>query len=135
MSVDCYATVWNCVELTRHRVRLRRHNNLTIVFLALAPLEFIDPDILGKLVSTPQKVQYLLGISDCSFKISQTVLLWAILARTVAKAFFTYWDMSRELQRRLLSDNGKHLTSKVSQQVYKILKIENVSRDAPTTDQ
>lgn len=47
MSVDCYATVRNCVTCAINRVALRRHNKPKIVFLVFAPLKLVAITILG----------------------------------------------------------------------------------------
>lgn len=60
------------------------------VFPALALLQFVAINILGELVTTPRKNEYLLVISDRFSKLVRAVPLRATTADAVAKAFVTH---------------------------------------------
>ena len=64
LALDCYATVRNCPECARNRVKLRKNVGELKLFPANAPLESVCIDILGELSKTPQGYRYLLVITD-----------------------------------------------------------------------
>lgn len=94
--------------------------------LALTSMEFSAGEILGKLVTSPRTNKYLLVMSDRYSKLVLTVQIQSIIAKSVVNAFVTYWVMDYDPPRRLLSNNGKQITSKFFQHIWKILGIEIV---------
>ena len=91
LAVDAYATVRNCVECAKERVKLRHKTKSLKLLPAKAPLESISIDLLGELIRTPRGNRWLLVITDRFSKLVRTVPLKRITAATVAKAFVHHW--------------------------------------------
>ena len=91
LSVDCYATVRNCPECARNRIKLRKNTGELTLFPANAPLESVFIDLLGELTRTPRGNRYLLIITDRFTKLVRTVPLKGISAAAVTQAFVTHW--------------------------------------------
>ena len=126
MSVDCYATVKNCVTCAKNRIFLRKNKNYLNLFLAEAPLEFFAIDILGELLRTPRGNRFLLVISYRFSKLVRTVPLKRITAVEVAKAFVHHWMLVYGPPLLLLADNGKQFISKLFQEIFRLLGVKNL---------
>ena len=125
-ALDCYATVRNCTECARERVKLRKHTKKLKLFPATAPLESISIDLLGDLITTKRNNRWLLVITDRFSKLVRTVPLKNVTAITVAEAFTKHWIFVYGPPVSVLSDNGKQFTAKFFQDVCRIIGIKNV---------
>ena len=104
--MDCYATVRNCPECARNRVKLRKNVGELKLFPANAPLESSYIYILGELSKTPRGYLYLLFIPDRFTKLVRTVPLKGISASAVVQAFVTHWLFTYGPPVDLISYNG-----------------------------
>ena len=75
LEIDCYATVRNCPECARNRIKLRKNTGQLQLFPAKAPLESVCIDLLGELIRTSRGHKYLLVITDRFSKLVRTVPL------------------------------------------------------------
>ena len=125
LAVDCYATVRNCPECARERLKLRKNVGELKLFPATAPNESVCIDILGELVRTPRGHRYLLVITDRFTKMTKTVPMKGVSAGEVAKHFVDNWVFNYGPPTDLLADNGKQFTSKFFLDVCRILNIHN----------
>ena len=98
------------------------------LFPANVPPESVFIDILGELLRTPRGNRYLLVIVDQFTKLRKTVPLKNISASSVSRAFIIHWVFSFGPLTDLISDNGKHFTSKFFLDVCLILKVQNAFR-------
>ena len=126
LSVDCYATARRCTTCAQNRIKLRQHTQQLKLFPATAPLEAVAIDVLGELIKTSRGYEYLLVISDRFTKLTKTVPLRGQSAAEVAKAFVNEWVLNYGPPKNLLADNGKCFTSKLFQEVCRILNIHNL---------
>ena len=125
MALDCYATVRNCAECAKNRLKLRRNAAPLKLFPATRPLESVSIDILGELIQTPRGNRYLLVICDRFTKLVRTVPLRRITTLVVAKAFVTHWVFVYGPPAELLSDNGKQFAARLFLEVCRVLGIKN----------
>ena len=125
LAVDCYATVRNCPECARNRIKLRKNVGELTLFPANAPLESVCIDLLGELMKTPRGNRYLFVITDRFTKLVRTVPLKGISAFAVAQAFVTHWVFNYEPPVDLIADNGRQFTSKFFQDVCHTLNVHN----------
>ena len=91
LAVDCYATVRNCAQCAKNRIKLRKNVEPLQLFPATEPLASVSIDILGEFITTPRRNKYLLVISDRFTKLTKTVPLKKISAAEVAKSFVDNW--------------------------------------------
>ena len=125
MAMDCYATVRNCAECAKNRLKLRRNAAPMQLFPATSPLESVSIDILGDLIQTPRGHRYLLVICDRFTKLVRTVPLGQKSPLAIARAFLTNWVFVYGPPVDLLSDNGKQFASRLFQEVCRILGVKN----------
>ena len=111
LAADCYATVRNCPDCARNRIKLRKNVGELTLFPANAPLESVCIDILGELVRTKRGNRYLLVVVDRFTKLVRTIPLKGISAGEVARAFVTHWVFSYGTPVDLIADNGRQFTS------------------------
>ena len=122
MALDAYATVRNCAECARNRVKLRRKSSTLKLFPAQSPLESVALDILGELIRTPRGNRYLLVIADRFTKLVRTVPLKRITAYSVARAFVHNWIFVYGIPLDVLTDNGAQFASRFFADVCRILR-------------
>ena len=91
LAVDCYATVRNCAQCAKNRIKLRKNVEPLQLFPATEPLASVSIDILGEFITTPRRNKYLLVISDRFTKLTKTVPIKKISAAEVAKSFVDNW--------------------------------------------
>ena len=111
MAPDAYATVRNCVECAKRRIKLRRHHSFLRLFPAKRPGEHVAIDILGPLPRTQNGYQYVLCMTDRYSKMALVQPLTNITALTVARAFCKEWVYHYGQPTFLLSDRGSQFTS------------------------
>ena len=126
LAVDCYATVRNCSDCARERVKLRRNSKRLRLFPAKGPLEETSIDILGELIRTPRGNKYLVVITDRFSKLVRTVPLKRIRASDIADAFVQHWVLVYGPPISVLADNGGQFISKFFQSVCSRLGIKNI---------
>ena len=126
MAVDCYATVRECVTCARNRIKLRKNRKMMTLFPAISPLVCVSIDILGDLMRTKRKNRYLLVITHRFTKLVRTVPMKKISSTEVAKELVHHWVFVYGPTIYLLSDNGSQFTSRLFQDVCRILDIENI---------
>lgn len=126
MSVDCYTIVQRCVSCAGNSVNLRQNSKGTQLFPAAAPLEFMEIDILGKLLTTMCGNRFQLVTINWFSKLVKTVPLSNISASTVARAFMDSWVLFYGLPKLLLSHNGSYFTSKFFRHACRTLCMPNL---------
>ena len=126
MAIDFYANVRECVACARNRIKLRKNRKKMTIFTAISPLECVSIDILGELIRSKRKNRDLLVITDRFTKRVRTVPMKKISSTGVAKAFVHHWVFVHGPPIYLLSDNLSQFTSRLFQDVCRILDIENL---------
>ena len=126
MAHDAYATVRECSDCARNRVKERSKTSFLKLFPAAAPLEFVCMDILGPLPRTARHNRFLLVLTDRFSKLTRTVPLTNVSTPTVAKAFCEHWVFAYGPPVYLLTDNGSQFASKFFVDVCTILGIKQL---------
>ena len=125
MALDSYATVRNCPECAKNRLKLRRTSSALRLFPATNPLESVSIDIMGELIRTPRGNKYLLVMCDRFSKLVRTRPLKRVTALAVAEAFVTHWVLVYGPPADLLSDNGSQFASRLFISICRILGVKN----------
>ena len=126
MAADIQATVRECPECAKNRIRLLKHTNPLKLFPAERPLESVAVDILGPLPISKKKYRFILVITDRYTKLTQVVPLRRIKAYDVAVAFVEHWIFKYGPPATLLSDNGSQFVAMFFQRVCQLLGITNL---------
>lgn len=95
------------------------------LFSAAVPLEFLQIDILGQLLTKKSKNQLWLVITDRFFKLAKTGPLIYVLAGTVAKVFIDNEVLVYGRQKWHLSDSGSCFSSKLFQHICRTLSVSS----------
>lgn len=126
MSIDCYATLKNCIACARNRVTLCRHRTPINAFLLSHSCSMWPSTFLASSSLLPAKNKFLLVVSDRLSKLVRTVPLLTVNAEAVFKTLVTHRVNAYGPPRRLLSGIRKQFTSKFFSHVRKMLATENV---------
>lgn len=87
MAIDVYATIRNCTECARERVRVHSRVTILKLFLATAPLENVAMDLLGELITTLRGKKHILVMTDLFTKLVRIAVMSTIREIDVAKVF------------------------------------------------
>ncbi len=126
MAHDAYATVRECIDCARNRIKERSKTSFLKLFPAAAPLEFVCMDLLGPLPRTARHNRFLLVLTDRFSKLTRTVPLTNTSTPTVAKAFCEHWVFAYGAPVYLLTDNGSQFASKFFLDVCSILGVKQL---------
>ena len=130
MAVAVAATVRNCLNCAKNRVRVRKTLNRLKLFPATSPLESIGIDILGPLPKSKKGRKYLLVITDRFIKLTQIVALRSFTAYAIAVAFCEASVSKYGVPRTLLSDNDPQFSARFFRSVCEELGVTNLFTSA-----
>ena len=111
LTTDCYATVRNCPECARNRIKLRQNVGELTLFPATAPLKSVCTYIIGELVRMPRENWYVLFIVDRFNNLVRTVPLNSIHASEVARTCVTYFVFAFDHPTQLIDENSNKFSS------------------------
>ena len=92
-----------------------------------APNQRIHADLFGPLKTTGSGKKYILCITDSMTKYVELVALPDKEAQTVAEAMFNRWICRYGSPLQITTDGGKEFCSKLSDQLYSLMKIDHLT--------
>ena len=126
MSADAAATVRECTQCAKNRLRLIRQVNPMRLFPPTKPLECVAIDILGPLPTSKAGHKFLLVMTDRFSKLTQVTPLKRIKTLDVAIAFVNDWVFKYGAPDSLVSDNGSQFVADFFQRVCALLRVTNL---------
>ena len=92
-----------------------------------APNQRVHADLFGPLKTSGSGKKYILCLTDAMTKYVELVALPDKEAQTVAEATFNRWICRYGSPLQLTTDGGKEFCSKLSDQLYKLMKIDHLT--------
>lgn len=114
-----------CPHFARNRMKLHKKVTRFQLFLTKEPLSPVWIDILGPFIRTSPNNNHLLVITDRFSKKTNTITMKGISDAEVAKHFLNSCLFNYMPPEELIANKGECFTSKFSQDVFRIMFIQN----------
>lgn len=124
LVVYCYATVRNCSNCARNRLKRRKNVTRLQLFPAGELKSSFCNDILGPFIRAPRRNEYLLVLTDRFYKMTKLIPIRGISAAKSAKHFANTWLFNYCSPSERFSDSGGFFTSKFLLDVFHIMSIQ-----------
>jgi transposase InsO family protein/ribonuclease HI len=127
MDRDINEFIKRCVKCQQRTKTTSSHTELQPLPQCSEPNQRVHADLFGPLKTSGSGKKYILCITDAFTKYIELVALPDKEAETVAQALFNRWICRYGSPLQLTTDGGKEFCAKLSEQLYKHMKIEHLT--------
>lgn len=127
MNTDIKNYINECVVCKKSKITTHTKTPMKITSTASRPFEKIIMDVVGPIEPSASGNKYLVTFQDDLSKFAECTATSDITSFTVAKAFVETVICRHGIPKVLLTDNGVNLTSRMFEDVCKILKIDHIT--------
>jgi hypothetical protein len=127
MDKDINEFIKRCVKCQQRSKTTAPHTELQPLPQCSEPNQRVHADLFGPLKTSGSGKKYILCITDAFTKYIELVALPDKEAETVAQALFNRWICRYGSPLQLTTDGGKEFCAKLSEHLYKLMKIEHLT--------